>query len=125
VQHDTPAAVYDTPATAWVASFVGDANLVDGVAGGGGATTALGPVPLREVVEGDVQVLVRPECVHVHGGAGAATVVSVEYYGHDTVYELQLDGALVRARHTGAPRHRRNDRVVASYRGDATSAFPR
>jgi len=125
VQHDTPAAVYDTPATAWVASFVGDANLVDGVAGDGAATTAIGAVPLRDAASGDVQVLVRPECVHVHGGDGDGTVVGVEYYGRDTVYEVEVGSALVRARHTGAPRHRRNDRVVVSYRGKPTSAFPR
>jgi iron(III) transport system ATP-binding protein len=125
VQHDTPAAVYDTPATAWVASFVGDANLVDGVADAGAAVTALGSVPLRAPVpDGDVRVLVRPESLELVDGS-AATVVAIEYYGHDTVYEVEVGGAALRSRHTGPPRHVRGDTVGVAYRGEPTSAFPR
>lgn len=124
VQHGAPAEVYDSPATAWVASFVGDANLVDGEAGEGAAATAIGAIPVRDGA-GAVSVLVRPESVHVHDGDGAGTVVGVEYYGHDTVYVVEVAGVALRSRHTGSPRHRRGDRVVVSYRGDPTTAFPR
>jgi iron(III) transport system ATP-binding protein len=126
VQTGAPSAIYDTPATAWVASFVGDANLVDGVAdGAGAASTVLGAVPVRDGAGGPVQVLVRPESVELVTGDGGC-VVAIEYYGHDTVYEVEIgEGASLRARHTGPPRHRRGDRVGVSYRGAATTAFPR
>ena len=122
VQQATPAAMYDAPASPWVASFVGEANLVPGDAGGDRAATPLGPVPLRERVNGEATVLVRPEDVAVGEGC-PATVAAVEYYGHDTVYQLDLGGLIVRARATGAPVHRRGDAVAIAYAGGPAVAW--
>src|ERR687895_1255910 len=46
-QHDTPAELYRSPASRAVARFIGDPNLLPGVADGDRATTPVGPVPLQ------------------------------------------------------------------------------
>ncbi len=123
VQQGTPAELYQGPATPWVAAFVGEANLVPGTAAGSVAGTALGPVPLRSPARGAVDVLVRPEGVALAAGGGGMVEV-VEYYGHDTVYRLDVDGRPLRAREGGAPRWDRGDRVGVRYRGGPTVAWP-
>jgi iron(III) transport system ATP-binding protein len=123
VQQAAPAALYAEPATPWVAGFVGDANLLTGVASGGVARTALGGVPMREPLEGPVTVLVRPEELRLEGG-GEAEVHLVEFYGHDTVYVVRLaDGTVVRARVGSAPLHGRGDLVTLGYAGGPAVAF--
>ena len=123
VQQATPSTLYETPADPWVASFVGEANLVPATASGSSAETSLGAVRLRRPVDGPVTVLVRPEHLRVADGSGA-TVTAVEYYGHDTVYLLDVGGLPVRARCTGAPRYGRGDAVDVSFAGDAATAWP-
>ncbi|CAN5708776.1 ABC transporter ATP-binding protein [soil metagenome] len=115
VQHATPAELYAHPATPWVATFVGEANLVAGDARGAEATTPVGRVPLAQPHAGAVDVLLRPEELRVTAGDGAV-VELIEYYGHDTVYVVQLDGGTVlRARAGSAPVHRRGDLVALQY----------
>ncbi|MFP5579217.1 MAG: ABC transporter ATP-binding protein [Acidimicrobiia bacterium] len=129
VQQAPPHRLYADPATAWVAHFVGDANLVPGVARHGRASTALGDVELRSDVEGSCEVLLRPEDLRLGtAGPGAADkpvqVELVEYYGHDTVYLVTLDdGTRVRVREVSVPRFDRGD--VASIRttGQAAVAY--
>jgi iron(III) transport system ATP-binding protein len=123
VQQATPAAIYDHPASPWVASFVGEANLLPGAARGDDADTALGRVALRAGIGGPATVLVRPEDVAVSAG-DAARVAAVEYYGHDTVYQLDVGGLIVRARATGAPLHRRGEPVGVRYAGGPAVAWP-
>jgi iron(III) transport system ATP-binding protein len=126
-QQATPAELYARPANPWVADFVGDANFVTGVAAGGGVTTPFGWVPLVEGADAgadELDVLVRPE--HLRLAAGDDAVVElVEFYGHDTIYELRLhDGERIRARVGAAPTYRRDDRVSVSYAGPRASAWP-
>jgi iron(III) transport system ATP-binding protein len=128
-----PATLYREPATPWVATFVGDANLVPGHADGRRATTALGDVELGRPATGDVLVLVRPE--HLSVGAspgdvpdahdGTARVTFVEYYGHDamvTVSHPALGELRVRA---VAPDVVAGDRVHLRLSGRRTVAFGR
>src|SRR5918994_2198556 len=88
VQQANPAELYARPATSWVATFVGDANLVGGTAAGASAATPVGPVALERPLAGDVDVVLRPEelrLVPLADEAGApATVELCEFYGHDT-----------------------------------------
>ena len=131
VQQDTPAGLYANPASPWVATFVGDANLVDGTvgddAGSTMADTAIGAIPLRGVpvnrAGGVARVLVRPEeCRLVQGGD--ARVELVEYYGHDTVYVVGLSGgSRIRVRETSAPRAGRGDAVSVVFTGGPTLAY--
>jgi iron(III) transport system ATP-binding protein len=131
VQQASPADLYRSPATPWVAGFVGDANLVPGRARAGAASTALADVPLTPaagsstaVPEGDVLVLVRPEELALDP-AGEASIELVEFYGHDTVYVVGLpDGESVRVRQGSAPRFARGDAVTVRYVGPPTVAYP-
>ncbi len=124
VQQAAPAELYDRPATPWVAGFVGDANLLAGTAAGEGVATPVGGVTLRERADGDVQVLLRPE--HLQVGSGDDGVVElVEFYGHDTVYAVRLDGGTgLTIRVAQAPAHARGDRVAVTYAGPPAVAFP-
>jgi iron(III) transport system ATP-binding protein len=123
VQQDSPSVLYDEPADPWVASFVGDANLLAGQASGTSAVTVIGEVPLARSLEGRVDVLLRPEELSLAVGAGA-TVELVEFYGHDTVYVVRLDeGGDVRVRAGSAPVHRRGDAVSVRFAGEPTVAF--
>jgi len=123
-QVGTPGELYRRPATPWVAGFVGEANLVAGTASGVRADTIVGPVELTHELDGAIDVLVRPEHVRLDAG-GDASVVLVEYYGHDCVVLVETpDGDQLRARlvHTDLER---GDRVTVSYAGPRTSAWRR
>jgi iron(III) transport system ATP-binding protein len=123
VQADRPAELYARPATPWVATFVGDANLVDGDATGTTAATALGSVELVEAASGPVQVLVRPEMVRLRPG-GDAVVELTEYYGHDSLYVVRTEaGTTVRVRAAAAPVAQRGDKVAVEYAGPPTVAY--
>ncbi|MDP1819374.1 MAG: ABC transporter ATP-binding protein [Acidimicrobiales bacterium] len=124
VQQAPPADLYDHPVSPWVADFVGDANLVTGMAAGGRASTVVGDIPLRRAEAGAVRVLLRPEELRLSGG-GDAVVELTEYYGHDTVYVVQLPtGPVVRVRSGSTPHHRRGDAVTVTYAGAAAVSYP-
>jgi iron(III) transport system ATP-binding protein len=135
VQQAPPAALYARPATPWVATFVGDANLVSGTAAGGTAVTPVGSVELESPLDGPVQVVLRPEELRLApaaaGDTGApagpvtsATVELCEYYGHDTVYLVRPDGGSpLRARAGSIPQFERGDRVAISYQGPPAVAY--
>ncbi|MBC8161415.1 MAG: ABC transporter ATP-binding protein [Roseiflexaceae bacterium] len=92
-QVGTPRALYQRPASAFVARFIGSANRIGGVlrltATGPSAETALGPVTLAAAPAGAadgalIDVFVRPEDVTVVPAAGAAllaAIVQVEFLG--------------------------------------------
>jgi iron(III) transport system ATP-binding protein len=106
-----------------VAEFIGDANLLQGVADGERALTALGAVPLSDGREGAVEVMVRPERIRASAGGGAR-VEAIEYYGHDAVYLLRLeDGSTLRSRAMGAPAFGPGDRVALEFVGPPTVAY--
>jgi iron(III) transport system ATP-binding protein len=123
VQAAPPAELYAHPASPWVATFVGDANLVDGTASGDHADTPIGAVPLAQPAHGDVRVLVRPEMVKLLPGDDAVVELT-EYYGHDSLYVVRTDaGPTVRVRAAAAPVAKRGDRVALEYAGPPTVAF--
>ncbi|MGH9177007.1 MAG: ABC transporter ATP-binding protein [Acidimicrobiales bacterium] len=94
-----PEAVYRGPVAPAVASFLGDANLFSGDARAGVLDTAIGPLTLTGP-DGPATLLVRPEDLDLEEvGDGTGVVVDVEYYGHDQLVSVDLDGgAQVRAR---------------------------
>lgn len=96
-QVSSPAQVYLAPADPRVASFIGHATLLPGVATArASASCALGALPLSKAVEiGPVQIAVRAEQVQVHraGGLGVEGVVEdVSFYGHDAAATVRLHG---------------------------------
>ena len=122
LQQGTPTEVYEYPATPWLASFVGEANLLPAEAAGTWASTALGDITLAEARSGACRVLVRPEHLVIETG-DAGTVTGVEFYGHDTAYVVDLPAGPVQVRAMAAPRHRVGDRVSLSYAGPGAVTF--
>ena len=73
-QAGTPRELYEAPATAFVAGFMGEAMLLPGTADGDSGV-ALGPLrvtPLRPVRPGAVRVAVRPEAWRVEAATAGA-----------------------------------------------------
>jgi multiple sugar transport system ATP-binding protein len=112
-QLGTPEAVYERPADAFVARFVGapGMNVLAGIAthkrrGTHVETGSLIiPVPLREY-EGEIQIGVRPEHVLLCGiedGVGAVEVRMVESHGAETLVHLDAGGMSLVARVPGFP----------------------
>jgi iron(III) transport system ATP-binding protein len=93
VQVGPPVEVYGEPATRWAAQFVGEVNVLSGVARGGGVETELGVFDLRVPASGSVHVAVRPEQLELRAdGNGNAEVVAREFRGHDVLYRLRHEG---------------------------------
>jgi iron(III) transport system ATP-binding protein len=93
VQVGAPEEVYARPAGRWAAEFVGDVNVLSGVARGEGVDTELGQFDLRAPAAGAVQVAVRPEQLELRRDAqGNAEVVGREFRGHDVLYRLRHEG---------------------------------
>ncbi|HEX5079836.1 MAG TPA: ABC transporter ATP-binding protein [Geminicoccaceae bacterium] len=89
-QVGTPEEIYERPATAFVAGFVGASNIVDAAAA-------------ERLIGRRLAFSLRPERIRIGGpadGAGdgehrvAGTVASVQYHGASTRIEVALDGAL-------------------------------
>lgn len=106
IQLDTPAGLYTSPDSAWVAGFVGEANVLQGTVQNRQILTDIGAVPLPESfssAQNDqlLHTLVRPEQLRLQAG-GQSTIVAIEYYGHDTRYEVALhNGHVLGIRTTG------------------------
>jgi putrescine transport system ATP-binding protein len=139
----TPRALYETPASRWVAGFVGDVNLIDGrvIAHGNDELTIAakhdfiriafaGQVPRGA----DVGVAIRPEKMRLmrvdtprteampHRNARRGTVAAVSYLGGQTAYTVTPDdgGAPLRATLANTARRSGDDfaigeRVIASF----------
>ncbi|MDQ4057618.1 MAG: ABC transporter ATP-binding protein [Actinomycetota bacterium] len=123
LQQGRPSEIYDTPATRRVAHFIGDANFFAGSADGDKADTQVGMIPLLHPLHGDVEVMVRPEYITVVPG-NEATVESVEFYGHDSIYWVQPDEQpALRARVLSTPEFGPGDRVSLGYGGGSAPAY--
>lgn len=93
LQIDKPQDVYLKPANREVASFLGDANFLPGYADGEAVECALGRLPLGRPAYGDVDVMIRPEAVSVRPDKqGRARVEQVEFFGHDQIVDICVDG---------------------------------
>jgi iron(III) transport system ATP-binding protein len=135
VQFGTPHEVYERPATAWVARFVGDANLLPGHATDGTVTTVLGrassatPTAERCAEHGHVVALVRPErivlgTIRSDSDGAAGTVELVEFHGHDQVAVVRLDtGDEIRVRFRDQFIHR-HQRVVVRIDEQPVVVYP-
>jgi iron(III) transport system ATP-binding protein len=115
-QAGTPEAVYLRPRTRWMATFLGDMEVLPGNARDGRCRCELGSLPTGNDVAGDVDVLVRPESVAigVSGPANAASaqVITRRFFGHDQLVGLQLaSGQVVSSRRLGYPAWHPGDHV--------------
>ena len=140
-QFDTPEAIYDRPATLFVATFIGTANLLAGqleptsdggyslTCEGGGSISLTQASPCMRA--GSVVVAARPEHLTLVASSAAtlpATVGMVLPLGPSLVYELVLaNGCTVKVtqpRNAELPRYAAGDRVSVSLRaGSPTGVF--
>lgn len=93
-QVGTPEEVYHQPQTAFVAQFLGRANLFEGQADGGTAHTSLGHLSIRPEAQGRVLLSLRPEHIVLtrgDGGTHEGEVVAREFRGHDLTYRVRYE----------------------------------
>src|SRR5690348_3352192 len=123
-----PEDLYCRPVDPGLASFIGDANLVEGVVSGSTVKTLLGCLPLdpAATIPGSVSqvtVLIRPEQIDIvpNEDGLAARVTSYRYHGHDAVLYAQpvddVAASLVVVRITGGPHRPIGSGVTLRARG--------
>jgi sulfate transport system ATP-binding protein len=103
-QVGTAAEVYDRPATKFVASFIGNVNVIEATVDGGTLYLGPGRLAVGELGEtsrsGNVVVLVRPEDIELAEGDAAqgieCTVREIRYRGDRYEQELDVAGLAVR-----------------------------
>jgi ABC-type Fe3+/spermidine/putrescine transport system ATPase subunit len=124
--------IYDRPASAYVADFVGRSNLLEGVAAGGRVELTPG-VALPAAGTGPVTVVVRPEHLAVSAAAGrpgwSGTLAFVRHAGATTEYEVDVGRdrplVVVAMRDAGGDRLAVGARVVVELRNpDACVVLP-
>jgi putrescine transport system ATP-binding protein len=149
MQIGTPHEIYEQPGSRWIADFIGDINLIEGVVSGrddaGMAVESPAAGRLRvsskaAAATGErVAVAVRPEKVRIttaspaqaHENRMQGVVESIGYLGDVSVYSVRLsDGSLVRAALTNTARLperpiRREDRVWLSWAAEAALVLTR
>jgi multiple sugar transport system ATP-binding protein len=132
-QVGTPREVYERPATAFVATFLGSPSMNLGRARRDGDRIGLGGLRLRALEGGvlpeELLVGVRPEHVRLGGAVGSgavratARVVAVEPLGSETYVHLDAGGATLRARVPGFDAPARTSEVEVWFDAGAVHAF--
>ena len=126
-QIGTPAELYESPVSPWVATFVGDGVRLEGRLQDGVIITPLGPLPARaadnsSLVDGPAVAIVRPEQLGLRPGE-AGTVVDIEYYGHDVRYDVLLDDGSTATIRTLRADFGIDDRVALAFDGVSVPAW--
>ncbi len=108
VQSASPRDLYAEPERLDVATFVGEANVIDAVIADDrwSATCSLGEVPLRRQAtrSGDGQVVIRPEQIELllpgdaPRGLARGRVRSRSFFGHDAMVRVDVAGRIIVAR---------------------------
>lgn len=95
-QSGSPETLYRAPRNAFVATFLGAANILRGEAEGRRARTPLGPVPLESELSGPVQLCLRPEALRlVPSGAVGCEIRTREFRGSSTLFQVEGEGFAV------------------------------
>ncbi|HYJ12622.1 MAG TPA: ABC transporter ATP-binding protein [Thermomicrobiales bacterium] len=96
VQIDTPERIYYAPVSPAVALFIGDANLLDGIATAHGIETPLGLLTRPTAQRGPVRVMLRPELIDLSPapdrGGVEGVVRDIDFFGHDYVAVVDVPG---------------------------------
>ncbi len=142
-----PREIYEHPKSRWVAEFVGDVNLIEGVVSAVDAqetvveTAAAGQMRVPQgnaAHRGDrVLVAIRPEKVAIaregasaHGGNSVSGILrDIEYFGGSSVYKVKLDGpgsmriSSVNVSRKGETVASKGERVTLSWSADAAAVL--
>ena len=145
----SPRVVYEQPASRWIAEFIGEINLIEGVVSTVNAqetvveTAAAGrlQLPLGNAAHrGDrVMVAIRPEKIAIARGADrpatghcvSGILIDTGYFGDISVYKVKLDGpGTMRIAATNAGRAEdapasKGERVTLSWSADAARVLTR
>ncbi|MEZ4637628.1 MAG: ABC transporter ATP-binding protein [Caldilineaceae bacterium] len=97
VQVGAPLDIYLRPVNQAVATFVGEANLLPGIAHGDTVDCALGKLPLVTAQRGAVDVMIRPESITPFLDPDAEhRIEEIVFLGHDLQLQVRLqDGSQV------------------------------
>lgn len=131
-QIGAPLEVYTRPATRRIATFVGEANFLPGIAFGSCVECALGKFLLATPLEGAVDVMIRPEAIDIEpiSTRNTAVVERIRYFGHDQIAHLRLqsssffegkDGQRLTVRSLPRPDLEIGEQVSLSVRGVVTA----
>ena len=139
-QVGTPAEVYDSPATAYVADFLGSANILDvevvGPAGHGRSTVRLGGQTLTcrgdATADTAVKLVIRPERLMLEstgeeGDAIDASIARIVYQGPTTDIHVRLttgEELVVRRPSERAGHHAVGESVTVHCRADSLQLLP-
>jgi len=124
LQVGSPRALYERPLTPMIASFLGDAMLLDATLAAGRAETLLGTLPVACKRTGPAQVMLRPEQIRLGVEGVPADVVEVEFGGGACMIGLRLAGGQVlQVRQPGLGAPRLGERVGIAVTG-AAHVFP-
>jgi iron(III) transport system ATP-binding protein len=118
-QVDTPERIFHAPATRFVAAFFGRADFLPARVTSRGLDTEAGlllqrlPVPDGASVDGQVEVLVRPDDVAITAAPdGQGTVLDRLFAGAEIVYRVQLpSGRIIHSRQPHTATLERGERV--------------
>ncbi len=125
----SPESVYGSPSNRWVASFLGGANVIPGVAGEGWVECELARFGINPGFTGPAEIVIRPESVAIAasspvsagGGEHKGVVTRREFYGHNQLVVVELESGLeLRSRRTGFPAWHPGDRVRVWVDGPVT-----
>ncbi|MGP3916973.1 ABC transporter ATP-binding protein [Nonomuraea sp. 10N515B] len=121
VQKGTPASVYAAPHDLGVATFIGEAVVLQAHAAGGIASCALGDLPHHaNGADGPGHVALRPEQFELSERDTGVNgrVERVEFFGHDAAVTVRLDsGTTIRARTRGDMPYRPGKRIGVTVQG--------
>ena len=129
-QVGTPEEIYERPSTRWLAEFLGEADILPGRARDGIVECELGRFGAPRELDGDVDVVLRPESVAIGVGAAPEThteavVLARSFYGHDQLVDLELPSGLrLRSRRLGFPAWHPGDRVRVWVDGPVNALAP-
>lgn len=104
VQIGTPNEIYNAPVDVGIATFLGDAVVVEGKVEDGKVLTDLGKLTaLNHVENGQVgKVAIRSENFYLQPNPnGDSKVIGRSFFGHDAVLEVQTPKLTIRARSNG------------------------
>ena len=133
VQVGTPAQIYASPTSRWLAKFVGGAMVIPGTWRRGKVEGPLGTVQAR-LADGDlaadgdvVDLVIRPEQIRVSSvsedakSGVVAMVQEVSFFGHDSVVVLDIPGWAepIEARVLGDHQWERDTEVQVTVRSEA------
>jgi len=101
VQQGRPTELYFAPTDAFVASFFGEINQLEGVIQDGRVATPFGEVATPQLAEGTaVEILIRPEALRLQPlggepgtGVGTAKVMASRMLGRSSLVHLSVNGS--------------------------------